>query len=119
MWQTLPLFFCFRAVYTKFCSGILKSSISHPFMENELLFFVIDPTHNLKNVYNNWQRKGTFHVPSGYETILPEIKAEFRHIRQLYEREELSVLKIAHRLRKDALNPSNLQRTSPTLALCK
>ena len=109
----------FRSVYKRFCGGTLKSFISHPFLENERLFFIIDPTHNIKNIYNNWQRKGTLHVPSGYDSILPEMKAEFKHIVQLYQREELSVLKVANRLRKDALNPSNLHRTSPVLALCK
>ena len=108
-----------RAVFSQFCDGSLSPSIPHPYIRGEKLFFIIDPTHNLKNIYNNWQRKGLFWTPTGFEAILPETKADFRHIQQLYEREESNVLKVAHRLRRQALNPSNIQRTCPKLALCK
>lgn len=115
----ISLFSFYSAVYKRLGGGSLKSSIPHPYIKGEKLFLIMDPTHNLKNIYNNWQRKGTFTVPNGFETIITGTTAEFSHIRRLYEREECKSLKIAHRLQKNALMPSNIQRTSPTLALCK
>ena len=58
-------------------------------------------------------------IPSNNPAILKDTKADFKHVLKLYEREESQVLKIAHRLKKVAMNPSNIQRTSPALALCK
>ena len=54
-------------------------------------------------------------LPStGYEAILGDFcLAEFSHIKHLY------ALKIAHKLKKNSLNPSSIERTSPLHAFSK
>lgn len=56
----------------------------------------------------------------GHEQILGNrCIADFRHIKKLYALEEEKTLKVAHRLKKVCLNPSNIARTSPQHALSK
>ena len=66
-------------------------------------------------------RRGHFYLPIGHSHLIPEdcLNADFCHIKQLYQKEEAKTLKIGHKLKIAALNPSNLQKTSPQLALCK
>ncbi len=42
--------------------GQLKTCVQNP-VNGEPLFLVFDPTHNFKNIYNNFQRKKTFSFP--------------------------------------------------------
>ena len=113
--------YCFqcRALFVSLGGGELKSSIDHPFIEGERLFLLFDPTHNLKNLYNNWLIKSTFSFPNVQGDLLRAKHAHFSNIKQLYAKEESMVLKVGHRLKKAALNPNNIQKTSPQLALCK
>ena len=106
----------------KLCNGHsyndIKPSILHPTKSNEKLFLLIDPTHNFKNLFNNWVNTKRFYFPNGFEDLFPESGyADFQHIKDLYFKEELSELKIAHSLKKHSLCPSNIARTSPQHAL--
>ena len=99
--------------------GELKPAIPHPHAAGDQLFFLIDPTHNIKNIFNNWLRQGEFHLMLNSSEGSENITAYFTHIIRLYEKEEAMVLKVAHKLQKGYLNPSNIQKTCPQLALGK
>ncbi len=105
-------------MYTALGDGVLKHCIEHPNMQNKKLFLLFDATHNVKNAYNNWINKGKFTFPQGSDMLTCK-SASFVHIKQLYETEEASVLKVAHRLTASSLHPNNIQRTSPQLSLGK
>lgn len=106
-------------MYISLGGGELKPSIDHPCIDGERLFLLFDPTHNIKNLYNNWLKKSTFTFPDERSELLSAKHAHFSNIKQLYEKEESLVLKVGHRLKKAALNPNNIQKTSPQLSLCK
>ena len=96
----------------------MKPWVEHPVVRGQKLYLFFDPTHNLKNAYNNWINKEVFHYPKGFDDILDENScADFRHIKSLFFKEETFPLKIAHMLTKTALNPSSIARTSPRHAL--
>jgi len=101
------------------CGGELAPSVDHPTRPGEPLFLLFDFTHNLKNIFNNFVNKQRFNLPtSGFEDILGSAcTAMFSHINKLYALEEYKTLKIAFRLKKASLNPSNIARTSPQHAL--
>jgi len=103
------------------CGGELAHSIPHPTKKEERLFLLFDFTHNLKNIFNNFINKPYFRLPStGYEEILGErCTASFAHIKHLYAIEEAKPLKIAFALKRAALNPSSIARTSPQHAISK
>lgn len=91
--------------------------------ENERLFLLFDTTHNMKNIYNNWVSRKMFKMPNVNDELgdlIPsDVIVSFNHIKHLYEKEETNVIKVAHALRENALHPSNIQKISPKLALCK
>jgi len=60
-----------------------------------------------------------FKVPTrGFEEYLGDACAPyFSHVKKVYAIEENKTLKVAHKLKKASLNPSNIARTSPQHAL--
>ncbi len=53
-----------RRFFSKFLSGgELKPSVLNP-VTGEKMFLLIDLVHNVKNVYNCWQRRKNFKCPS-------------------------------------------------------
>jgi hypothetical protein len=81
------------------------------------IFLIIDPTHDLKNVYNNFQARKIFECPP-FDSDLPEgCKANFQHIVDLFNLEENMSLKKAHRLRQSTLHPKSIVKTSVKLAV--
>jgi len=121
--ECVNLFYIFSAFYQNLCGNNLTQSIQHPMRENERLFLLFDTTHNMKNVYNNWVSKTTFRMPkvnADLGDIIPsDAIVSFNHVKRLYEKEETNVIKVAHALKENALHPSNIQKISPKLALCK
>ena len=104
------------------CDGTLKSSIPHPYIDGDLLFLTFDPTHNFKNVYNNWVNRKIFTLPKLSEFTTSEserefVVANFHQVKKLYVEEESKNLKIAHKLTSTCLEPTSIQRTSPRHAL--
>ena len=77
----------------------------------------------MKNIYNNWVCRSTFRMPKVNDelgAIIPSDKlVPFKHIKQLFQTEETCTVKVAHALKEAALNPTNMQKISPKLALCK
>ena len=103
-------------------SNALSISIVQPTKPDERLFLLFDFTHNMKNIFNNFLNKNVMHIPAKADVsniLGGKCIAKFSDIKRLYAIEEHKPLKMAHRLRKASLNPSNLARTSPHHALSK
>lgn len=100
------------------CGGNLKSSIDHPTLANTKLYLLFDPTHNTKNIFNNWVSKKLFILPPGHISD-NEVVADFNHIQQLFTLEETKPLKIAHKLNVTSTGPSRIQKQSIKHALSK
>ena len=116
------LIFC-SAFYYDLCGRIWTNSIQHPIRKNEPLFLLFDTTHNMKNIYNNWVCRSTFKMPKVNEDLgllIPSDRVvNFKHIKSVFEKEETSIVKVAHALKENALHPTNIQKVSPKFALCK
>ena len=71
--------------------------------------------HNIKNLYNNFERKRQFVCPaiSGEN----ELKPNFYHLVELYHMECSKPLRMAHKLNEKCINPTSIQKTSTKLAL--
>ena len=97
------------------CAGEWKPYIQNPFTGNKV-YLVFDPTHNIKNLYNNLLSRKIFECPS-YEMIFEkETKLCYDDVRSVYEMETTKPLKLAHKLDLTVLQPHNLQKTSVKLA---
>ena len=78
------------------------------------LFFIFDTTHNIKNVFTNFQTKKIFQF---YPSIGSEkIQADFNHINEFFLYELDKSLKIAHKLTNSIVAPSPIQKVSVKLA---
>ena len=90
--------------------------IDHPHFSGQNIFLLFDPVHLFKNFYNNFMVYDTFSYPN-FQLIDGEIlRANFAHIRQLYDLELGNPVKMAHKLNDKVLNPSSLEKTSVKLA---
>ena len=98
-------------------------SVIHPTVPGEKLFMWLDPTHNLKNLFNNWCNKIVFHLPAISAKSTDNIKlpqyAKFSHCVSLHALEETKALRVAFSLNNTSLKPNNIQKTSPKHALSK
>lgn len=111
----------FRNFYKRLCNDDqITACINHPAVEGKKMYLLFDSTHNIKNAFNNWNRKHEFHYPLDFEDLLdPNGVASFRHIFQLTQREETMALKVARKLTKPSLYPTSIEKTSPKHALGK
>lgn len=101
-----------RAFYRLLCAGDLLPEIPHPFNNEKSIFLVFDPTHCVKNVFNNFERKKVFKVPASEPIIDQPCIASYSDIEKLCERERLLPLRIAHKITPSILHPSSIQRSS-------
>ena len=112
-----------RSFYTRLCDGNLRPKIRHPCNPEENLWLLFDYVHNMKNIYNNWLSRRRFTFPTISFNVhermepIPHIQADFSHIEQLFAKEESKPLKIAHKITKTSLAPSNIQKTCTKHAL--
>lgn len=97
------------------CDGVLRTSIIDA-ETNEPLFLMFDSTHDLKNVYNNFQKRKHFECPEFRPQLPDGCKANFNHIVDLYNHEASSSLKKAHKLSPAVLNPKSIEKTSMKLS---
>ena len=97
-----------RSFFSFLGSGSLQSRVEYPLESGNFIYVIIDPTHTLKNIYNNFQRTGEFHFPHEEDFIT----AKFSHIKELFHMEVGAPLKLAHKLTNDCLCPTNIQRSS-------
>jgi hypothetical protein len=119
-----------RSFYkNKLCDGTLKPCISHPCRPNEPFYPLFDMTHNIKNVFNNMERRKIFNLPplplslstsltrSDRCTITQQpFTANFNHIQDVYQLESDKPVKVAHKLKKTCFNPSSIEKTSVKFA---
>jgi hypothetical protein len=94
-------------------NGELAGEVDHPLSLDQPFFVLLDPTHNMKNVYNCFQKKKVFQLPSFGDH--PPVTADFKHVEALYNIESDSSLRMAHKLTATILNPSSIQRASAKL----
>ena len=59
-----------------FCGGCWQSSIKNSFIEGRI-FLSFDPTHIVKNIYNNFLPKKVFAMPMVSSILSPNLAAEF------------------------------------------
>ncbi len=133
-----------RRFYSQFlCGGKLQSEIPNP-ITGEPLFLLLDPVHNFKNIFNNWEKKGLFiypNIPSATAPSATPRSANFqyvslscvyfcktnifysvlslfcRHICDLFQRERDMPVKLAYKLSYKGLHPTSLQKTSVQWAI--
>jgi len=94
------------------CNGSIKSYIMNPYGNGEKIFLLFDTTHNVKNIYNNFERKKNFEIPSFPGILSQNISPDFSHCVKLYELEKGKPIKYAHKLRKNFLNPKSIEKVS-------
>ena len=97
--------------------NIKETFIPHPFHVGKSVYVIIDPTHTIKNVYNNFQRRRLFKMPAFPGEHENPFNASFDHIEQLYNLELCKPLRMAHKLRYACLYPTNIQRCNVSLCL--
>lgn len=101
-----------RSFFCQLSGGNPNLPINNPVDPQSKLFLLFDPTHGIKNIYNNFQKAREFrYVAEGIQ------KPSFQHVRQLYEIEEKKALRMAHKLNKITIAPTGMQRTSAKLAM--
>ena len=87
-----------RKFYKDFlCEGSWKVSIANPFTGGEI-FLIFDPTHIIKNVYNNFLTRKTFELPVLSPLVPRPLTAKFSDVVAVYDEECHKCLGIAHKL---------------------
>ena len=104
-----------RRFYMDLCNNNLQVSVQNPFT-HQPLFLLIDPVHNIKNIYNNFQTRKILKCPPNPPLAPNGFNANFHHIKELYELESSSSLRKAHRLTSTVIHPQSIERTSVKLA---
>ena len=98
------------------CGGALKESIVNPFTGGQI-FLIFDPTHIVKNIYNNFLSKRVFKLPTMPLLIPNTITARFDDIVAVHNYECQKPLKIAHCLTDTVLQPKTIEKVNVKLAL--
>ena len=101
-----------RKCYRELCGGNLEVSIINPANISSFIHLLVDPTHILKCVYNNFftRRLSKFSDFAG-----EHIEANFDHIVSLYKREFGKSPKFAYKLTDKVLYPNGIEKTSVKL----
>ena len=106
-----------RKFYKDFlCEGSWKASIANPFTGGEI-FLIFDPTHIIKNVYNNFLTRKTFELPVLSPLVPRPLAANFSDVVAVYDEECHKCLRIAHKLSETVLNPKTIEKVNARLAL--
>ena len=90
-----------------------NASIENPVRPGSPLFLLVDPTHTIKTIYNNFQKAARFSFKYDEEVRV----AKFSHIKQIYEMEGKKSLRMAHKLNKIVISPTSIQRSSAKLSM--
>jgi len=97
------------------CGGTLKTHITDS-VTGQPIYLIFDPVHDIKNVYNNFQKRKKFECPEMERNLPAGCTADFQHIVDLFNMEANMSLKKAHRLTPAALEPKSIEKTSVKLA---
>ena len=101
-----------RAFFTNLSNASHEPCVN-PVNPDKKLFLLIDSTHTIKNIYNNFQKRKKFVFHRHCEFS----HANFKYIEDLYNVESAMSLRLAHKLSERVLNPTSIQRTSAKLAM--
>ena len=106
-----------RKFYKDFlCDGIWKSSITNSFTGGKI-FLIFDPTHVIKNIYNNFLTRKVFKFPAMLPFVPQILTANFSDVQAVYNNECHKPLRIAHKLSETMLNPKTIEKVNVKLAL--
>ena len=106
-----------RKFYKHFlCNGTWRSSIKNKFTGGEI-FLVFDPTHIIKNVYNNFHTRRVFKLPATLSFMPKTVTASFSDVEAVYNIECHKPLRIAYKLSETVLNPKSIEKVNVKLAL--
>ena len=106
-----------RKFYKDFlCEGRWKPSIVNPFTGGQI-FLIFDPTHIIKNVYNNLLTRKLFKLPVLPPLVRESLSAKFSDVVAVYDQECDKCLRIAHKLSETVLNPKTIEKVNVKLAL--
>ena len=103
LWTTIQL----TESFIELCDGHLTPSIDYPIETGKKIFLLFDPTHNIKNIFNSFEKRGVFSFPS--ESILQCKGADFKDLDALVQHELIKLLKIAHKLCPSLLHPNSIK----------
>ena len=81
------------------------------------IFLLFDRTHIIKNVYNNFQSKKLFQLPSLDPLVPDAITARFSDVESVHSNECHKPLKIVHKLTETVLRPSSIEKVNVKLAM--
>ena len=98
------------------CGGSIKTFVIDE-VTGQPIYIIIDPTHNLKNLYNNFQARKLFECPQMNLNLPDGCIAKFSDIVELHNLESSMALKKAHRLTPAVLAPKSVEKTSVKLAV--
>ena len=104
-----------RKFFMKFCNGTLDECVSNP-INGGIFFLLFDPTHIIKNIYNNFLSRKNFELL--FSPFVPiAIRAKFFDIETVYNNECQKPLRIAHQLTETVLNPKTIKKVNVKLAM--
>ena len=101
-----------RSFFRNLCGGEITTAIPHPLQEDAYIFLVLDPTHCLKNIFNNFERRKYFSWPIHPPISENSGNASFYHLSDLCEIESSMAIRMAHKLNYRMLNPSAIEKSS-------
>ena len=98
------------------CNGAWKASIPNKYTDGKI-FLIFDPTHIIKNIYNNLVNRRVFEMPCMTPILDTPLTASFADIEKVYNLECQKPLRIAHRLTETVLKPNSIEKVNVKLAL--
>lgn len=104
-----------RKFFVNLCGGSLKTFVDNPVSDGRI-YLIFDPTHNIKNLYNNFQKRRLFRCPGSHPILKETTEANFDDIDKVFELESTKPLRMAHKLTKAVLNPKSIEKTSVKLS---
>ena len=106
-----------RKFYKDFlCNGTLKECIDNPHTGGSI-FLLFDPTHIVKNIYNNFLSRRVFTMPAIPPLVPNAVSAKFSDIETVYSKECHKPLKHAYKLTETVLKPKAFKKVNVKLAM--
>ena len=106
-----------RKFYKDFlCDGIRKSSITNSFTGGKI-FLIFNPTHVIKNIYNNFLARKVFKLPAMLPFVPQILTANFSGVQAVYNNECHKPLRIAHKLSETVLNSKTIEKVNVNVVI--
>lgn len=97
------------------CNNEWKTNITNKW-NGKNLYLLFDTTHNVKNLYNNFQSRKVMSCPAFPPYLSEATTAKFSDIENVYNHELHKPLKMAFKLNDSVIRPQNIEKTSVKLA---